>query len=84
MQFNTIRANDFHFYKELDAVIQHEPADFVEPETVGLFATIGIKKEQTLRTRRKGWNTIMRLYAPLQLWFAKTWKPGDIEEIHPN
>jgi hypothetical protein len=43
-QFNTIHANDFHFYEELDAVVQNEPADFVEPETVGLLAAIGIKK----------------------------------------
>ena len=53
LQFNTIHANDFHFYEELNAVIQHEPADFVQPETVGLFAAIGIKKA-TVRTRRKG------------------------------
>ena len=45
-QFNTVHANDFHFYEELNAVVQHEPADFVEPETVGLFAAIGIKKGQ--------------------------------------
>jgi len=44
LQFNTIGANTFHFYEELDAVVQNEPADFVEPETVGLFAAIGIKK----------------------------------------
>ncbi|PAP97066.1 hypothetical protein CIT31_02640 [Mesorhizobium wenxiniae] len=44
MQFNTIHANDFHFYEELDAVVQNEPADFVNPEMVGLFASIGIKK----------------------------------------
>jgi hypothetical protein len=29
----------------------------------------------------KGWNTILRLYGPLQPWFDKTWKPGEIEEI---
>jgi hypothetical protein len=45
-QFNTISANTFDFYKELDAVVQHEPADFVDPETVGLFAAIGIRKGQ--------------------------------------
>ena len=45
-QFNTVHANDFHFYEELNAVVQHEPADFVEPETAGLFAAIGIKKGQ--------------------------------------
>ena len=44
MQFNTVHANDFHFYEELNAVVQHEPADAFDPETVGLFAAIGIKK----------------------------------------
>ncbi len=44
VQFNTIHANDFHFYEELDAAVQAEPADFVDAETVGLFASIGIKK----------------------------------------
>lgn len=43
-KFNTIHANDFQFYEELNTVVQREPADFVEPETVGLFASIGIKK----------------------------------------
>ncbi len=45
-QFNTISANTFEFYHELNAVVQNEPADFVEPETVGLFAAIGIRKGQ--------------------------------------
>jgi len=46
MQFNTIHANDFHFYEEINAVIQNEPADAFDPEIVGLFAAIGIKKGQ--------------------------------------
>jgi hypothetical protein len=29
----------------------------------------------------KGWNIILRLYGPLQLWFNKTWRPGEIELI---
>lgn len=45
-QFNTIHANNFHFYEELNAVIQYEPADAFNPELVGLFASIGIKKGQ--------------------------------------
>ena len=45
-QFNTIHANDFHFYEEINDVIQHEPADAFDPEIVGLFAAIGIKKGQ--------------------------------------
>jgi len=43
-KFNTISANSFRFYEELNAVVQNEPADFVDPDMVGLFAAIGIKK----------------------------------------
>lgn len=45
-QFNTIHANTYKFYEELNAVVQSEPADFVDPETAGLFAAIGIKKDK--------------------------------------
>jgi hypothetical protein len=44
LRFNTISANDFSFFEELDQVVQAEPADFVDPDTVGLFASIGIRK----------------------------------------
>jgi hypothetical protein len=27
----------------------------------------------------KGWNVILRLYGPLEPWFDKTWRPGEIE-----
>jgi hypothetical protein len=30
----------------------------------------------------RGWNTILRLYSPLEPWFDKTWRPGEIE-LHP-
>jgi len=29
----------------------------------------------------KGWNTLLRLYGPLEPWFDKTWKPGDFERV---
>jgi len=29
----------------------------------------------------KGWNTVFRLYGPLQSWFDKTWRPGDFELV---
>jgi hypothetical protein len=29
----------------------------------------------------KGWNALLRLYAPLAPWFDKTWKPGDFEFV---
>ncbi len=43
-KFNTIHANDYTFYDELNSVVQYEPADAFNPELVGLFASIGIKK----------------------------------------
>jgi outer membrane protein OmpA-like peptidoglycan-associated protein len=30
----------------------------------------------------KGWNTILRLYGPLEPWFDQTWRPGEIELIN--
>jgi hypothetical protein len=27
----------------------------------------------------KGWNAILRLYGPLEPWFNKTWRPGEVE-----
>ena len=29
----------------------------------------------------KGWNTLLRLYGPLEPWFDKTWRPGEIELV---
>jgi hypothetical protein len=29
----------------------------------------------------KGWNTLLRLYGPLEPWFNKTWRPGEIEPV---
>ena len=45
-QFNTIHANNSHFFDELNAVIQYEPADAFNEEFLGLCAAIGIKKGQ--------------------------------------
>ena len=44
MQINTVHANDYHFYEELNEVVQHEPDDFLESEAVGILASIGMKK----------------------------------------
>ena len=46
LKFNTISSNTFRFYEELNGVVQNEPADFVDPDKVGLFAAIGIKKSK--------------------------------------
>jgi hypothetical protein len=29
----------------------------------------------------KSWNTLLRLYGPLEPWFDKTWRPGEIELV---
>jgi hypothetical protein len=29
----------------------------------------------------ESWNTILRLPGPLETWFNKTWRPGDIEPV---
>jgi hypothetical protein len=29
----------------------------------------------------KGWNVILRLYSPLEPWYNKTWRPGEIELV---
>jgi hypothetical protein len=42
--FNTIHANDFHFYEEVDHIVQEEPSESLNPETLGLLAAIGIVK----------------------------------------
>jgi len=29
----------------------------------------------------KGWFTILRLYGPLESWFDKSWRPGEVEPV---
>ena len=42
--FNTIHPNNSEFYDHLDKIIQYEPLEMLDPETRGLFASIGIEK----------------------------------------
>jgi hypothetical protein len=44
--YKTIPPNDFSFYESLNALIQEEPLDFLDPETRGLIAAVGIAKGQ--------------------------------------
>ena len=41
---NTIPANDFSFFEQLNEVVQYEPVESLDPSTRGLFAAIGIIK----------------------------------------
>ena len=42
--YQTIPPNDFSFYESLNRLIQEEPIGFLDPETRGLIASIGIVK----------------------------------------
>jgi hypothetical protein len=42
--FNTIGANTFKLYEDLDSVVQYEPNDAYSPEVLGQLAAIGIEK----------------------------------------
>ena len=37
--------------------------------------------EMNITYQIKCWFVILRLYGPLQPWFDKTWKPGEIVEV---
>ena len=43
-RFNTVHANDFKFFEELNEVIQYEPSEALEPQILGLYKSIGIEK----------------------------------------
>jgi hypothetical protein len=42
--FNTIHANNHHFYEEINDLIQEESLEMLDPETRGLLSSIGIVK----------------------------------------
>ena len=49
VSFNTIHANNYLFYEHLNEWIQQEHIDMLDPETRGLFASIGIEKGKPFR-----------------------------------
>jgi len=42
--FNTIHPNNIEFFYHLDEIVQYEPMGWLDPETRGLFFSIGIEK----------------------------------------
>jgi hypothetical protein len=46
LAFNTVHANDFSFYEELDELVQEEPIEALDTERAGQLAAIGIVKGQ--------------------------------------
>ncbi|QIG52405.1 DUF1254 domain-containing protein [Nordella sp. HKS 07] len=43
-EFNTIHANNFHFFEEVNNIVQYEPNEAYHPEVLGQLAAIGIEK----------------------------------------
>ncbi|MGL1886182.1 MAG: DUF1254 domain-containing protein [Reichenbachiella sp.] len=48
---------------------------------VGPKAQAGMENNWIQTVPGKGWNTIFRLYGPLEAWFDKTWRPSDFELV---
>jgi hypothetical protein len=46
---NTVPPNDASYYEMLNALVQEEPADALDPELAGQFASIGIVKGQAFK-----------------------------------
>lgn len=46
---NTIHANNFKFYEELNEVIQREPSAMFSPELLGMASAIGLQKGQPFK-----------------------------------
>src|ERR1700733_14297166 len=44
VELNTVHTNDFSYFEELNQVVQEEPSEALDPERLGLFASIGIEK----------------------------------------
>ncbi len=44
VELNTVHANDFSYFEELNEVVQEEPSEALDAERLGLFASIGIEK----------------------------------------
>jgi hypothetical protein len=44
--FNTIPATDASFFEHVASVVQEEPLDAIDPETRGLLAAVGIRKDK--------------------------------------
>jgi hypothetical protein len=42
-EMNTVHANDYHFYDEVNQIVQEEPNSAMDPETLGMLAAIGME-----------------------------------------
>ncbi|MCA2201997.1 DUF1254 domain-containing protein [Streptomyces sp. SMS_SU21] len=47
--FNTVHANDFSFFEEIDTIVQAEPPESLDPERAGQLAALGIVRGKSFR-----------------------------------
>lgn len=47
--FNTVHANDFSFFEEIDTIVQAEPPESLDPERAGQLAALGIVRGKPFR-----------------------------------
>jgi hypothetical protein len=75
---NTVHANDFSFYEEINTLIQEEPAEALDAERAGQCAAIGIVKGQPFAPDKR-MRRILSQAAPLGAAAARavTYKPRD-------
>ena len=75
---NTVHANDATFYDEIKQIIQEEPPEFLDPETRGLLASIGIVKGQPFEPDQR-MRDILAKAAPLASGIARAlvFRPRD-------
>lgn len=61
------------------------PAAEAESSTVVLFSPAqpdGVSRTNWIQTDpERGWFVMLRLYSPLQPFFDKTWRPGEVEPV---
>lgn len=70
----------------LPEVSSQMPRTVINPDTsadvwFGPEAPVGHDANWIQTVPGKGWFATMRLYAPLEPWFDKTWRPGEIEIV---
>jgi len=62
-----------------DGLVQNEDGSY--DIYIGPEAPDGMENNLIKTVPGKGWNTIFRLYGPLEPWFDKTWRPSDFEIV---
>ena len=81
--FNTVHANDFSFYEEVNMIVQEEPTTALDPERAGQLAGIGIAHGQPFapdERRRATLDTAARAAAAISR--ALVYAPRDPEASH--